>query len=137
MTVMTEQGAPPTAHRDHLAALIRRRRRELGLSLLQFQERAVDPETGVQVKYGWVNRLETGEQVIPPRLPQLRALAAAADVPLGVVQDAAGAEFFGIDSVWSESGEARAFIERAERLNADQREQILRLIDTIVPPPEN
>lgn len=130
---MAEQDAPPTERRDQLAALIRDRRRELGISLVTFQERAVDPETGMQVKYGWVHRLETGEAVIPPRLPQLRALARAAEVPLGVVQDAAGAQFFGIDTVWAESGEARAFIQSAERLTPEQRAQIVRLIESFLP----
>lgn len=116
------------------ADLIRGRRAELGLSLAQFQERSVDPRTGTQVKSGWVYRLESGESVIPPRLPQLRALAAAASLPLSQLQDAASAQFFGIERVWAESGEASALVRRAGRLTQDQREQLLRLIDAFAPP---
>ncbi|MFJ4918026.1 XRE family transcriptional regulator [Streptomyces sp. NPDC088726] len=116
------------------ADLIRARRTELGLSLAQFQERSIDPVTGVQVKSGWVYRLESGESVIPPRLPQLRALAAAAALPLGKLQDAAAGQFFGIERVWAESGEASALVRRAGRLTQDQREQLLRLIDAFAPP---
>ncbi|MFD6281254.1 helix-turn-helix domain-containing protein [Streptomyces sp. NPDC060209] len=116
------------------ADLIRLRRAELGLSLAQFQERSVDPRTGVQVKSGWVHRLETGESVIPPRTPQLRALAAATALPLGQLQDAASAQFFGIERVWAEGGEASALVRRAGQLTQDQREQLLRLIDAFAPP---
>ncbi|WP_326659558.1 helix-turn-helix transcriptional regulator [Streptomyces sp. NBC_00385] len=116
------------------ADLIRGRRAELGLSLAQFQERSIDPRTGTQVKSGWVYRLESGESVIPPRLPQLRALAAAVNLPLSQLQDAASAQFFGIERVWAESGEASALVRRAGRLTQDQREQLLRLIDAFAPP---
>lgn len=122
------------AETTEFADLIRGRRAELGLSLAQFQERSVDPRTGTQVKSGWVYRLESGESVIPPRLPQLRALAAAASLPLSQLQDAASAQFFGIERVWAESGEASALVRRAGRLTQDQREQLLRLIDAFAPP---
>jgi transcriptional regulator with XRE-family HTH domain len=132
MSVMIENG--PEVETTEFADLIRNRRAELGLSLAQFQERSVDPRTGTQVKSGWVYRLETGESVVPPRKPQLRALAAATDLPLGQLQDAASAQFFGIERVWSESGEASALVRRAGRLTQDQREQLLRLIDAFAPP---
>lgn len=122
------------AETTEFADLIRARRAELGLSLAQFQERSVDPRTGTQVKSGWVHRLETGEPVIPPRTPQLRALAAATALPLGMLQDAASAQFFGIERVWAESGEASALVRRAGRLTQDQRDQLLRLIDAFAPP---
>lgn len=124
----------PEAETTEFADLIRDRRAALGLSLAQFQERSVDPVTGVQVKSGWTHRLETGESVIPPRRAQLRALAAATDLPLGTLQDAAGAQFFGIERVWDESGEASALVRRTGRLTQDQREQLLRLIDAFAPP---
>ncbi|MFD9757990.1 XRE family transcriptional regulator [[Kitasatospora] papulosa] len=124
----------PEVETTEFADLIRARRAELGLSLAQFQERSVDPRTGIQVKSGWVHRLESGESVIPPRTPQLRALAAAASLPLGQLQDAASAQFFGIERVWAESGEASALVRRAGELTQDQREQLLRLIDAFAPP---
>ncbi|MFE0201562.1 XRE family transcriptional regulator, partial [[Kitasatospora] papulosa] len=119
----------PEVETTEFADLIRARRAELGLSLAQFQERSVDPRTGIQVKSGWVHRLESGESVIPPRTPQLRALAAAASLPLGQLQDAASAQFFGIERVWAESGEASALVRRAGELTQYQREKLMRLID--------
>lgn len=127
----------PDTETTEFADLIRARRAELGLSLDKFQERSVDPRSGVRVKSGWVHRLEKGEPVIPPRLPQLRALAAAAQLPLEQLQDAAGRQFFGIERVWAESGEASALVRRAGRLTPDQRDQLLRLLDAFAPPGQN
>ncbi|MFE9853586.1 XRE family transcriptional regulator [Streptomyces sp. NPDC005576] len=133
---MIENGANTDVETTEFADLIRGRRAELGLSLNEFQARSIDPVTGAQVKSGWTHRLETGERVIPPRLPQLRALGAATGLPLGKLQDAASAQFFGIERVWAESGEASALVRRASKLTADQREQLLRLIDAFAPPGE-
>ncbi|MET9707882.1 hypothetical protein [Streptomyces griseus] len=95
----------------------------------------MDPDTGDPLlKYSWIDRLEKLQPVIPPQYPQLKALAAALDLSLGAVQDAAGAQFFGIDTVWSESHEARALVRRADRMTPDQLEQLRRLIDAIAPP---
>ncbi len=129
---MIENG--PDVETTEFADLIRDRRAELRLSLDKFASRCVDPVTGTRVKSSWVYRLESGESVIPPRLPQLRALAAAASLPLEHLQDAAARQFFGIERVWAESGEASALVRRAGRLTEDQREQLLRLIDAFAPP---
>lgn len=132
---MPAQETPPTEQRSHLSDLVRERRQALGLSLQAFAERAVDPETGTKLKYGWIHRLEKNdpnEQVIPPRLPQLKALAAAAQVPLEVIQDAAGQQFFGIDPVRSTSGTARALIKRADRLSPEEYQQVVNLMDLIL-----
>ncbi|MEU0001528.1 multiprotein-bridging factor 1 family protein [Streptomyces microflavus] len=129
---MIENG--PEAETSEFADLIRERRLVQGLSFAQLAERSVDPVTGTQVKSGWLYRLESGESVIPPRVPQLRALAAGLNEPLSKLQDAAAAQFFGIERVWSESGEASALIRRTGELTQDQREQLLRLIDAFAPP---
>lgn len=126
---------PHILTRNDLSRLVRERRAELRLSLRAVAERTTDPTTGdPRVKYGWLNRLEKEEDVIPPSLPQLRALADALEIPFGRAQDAAGSQFLGIDSVWSTSGEARALVERADRLTSEQRDQLMRLIDSLTPP---
>ncbi|MHC3392048.1 XRE family transcriptional regulator [Streptomyces lavendulocolor] len=113
---------------------MRERKEALGLSYDRLASRSVDPETGeAAVKYSWLHRLATGLPVQAPSLAQLRGLAAGLEVPLARVQEAAGAEFFGIDTVWSTSGEARALVERADRLTPEQREQLVRLLDTFAP----
>lgn len=129
-----EQDAPPGG-RAQLRDLVRERKATLGLSFEKLAVRCIDPKTGKQtVKSSWLHRLATDLSVQAPDLPQLRGLAAGLQVPLYRVQDAAGAEFFGIDTEWSASGEARAFLADADRLTAEQREQIRRLMETMARP---
>ncbi|RPK74506.1 hypothetical protein [Streptomyces sp. ADI95-17] len=130
-----EKDAPAPGGRAQLRNLVRERKAALGLSFDKLAQRCIDPETGEQtIKASWLHRLATDLPVQAPDLPQLRALAVGLQVPLYRVQDAAGAEFFGIDTEWSASGDARAFLEGADRLTAEQREQIRRLMDTMAPP---
>lgn len=132
---MAAQDSPT---RTHLSDLVRDRRAALNISLKTLEQRAVDPVTRTGLKHSWLHRLENAEPVIPPQLPQLRALENGLDVPLPQLQDAAAAQFFGIDSVWSTSGEMRALVERAERLTPEQIMQIRLLIDSLAPdaPPD-
>jgi transcriptional regulator with XRE-family HTH domain len=120
--------------RTHLADLIRSRRAELNVGLKAFAEKAVDPVTGARVTRGWVYRLEQGEPVTPPVFEELCALAAACDLPVETLQDAAGSQFHGVDPLVSGSTEAKAYVHKLDRLPADQRDRLLRLIDTLVPP---
>lgn len=127
---------PGPEHRRAFRDLIRRRRAELNEGLSKFAEAAVDPVTGKQVTRGWIHRLETGEPVTPPTVVELRALAAACELPLEQLQDAAGSEFHGVDPLVSGSTEAKAYVHKLDSLPAEQRERLLRLIDTLVPPDE-
>lgn len=130
-----EDRAPETGERTQFRDLVRERRAALGLSYARLAARCIDPQSGEQtVKDSWLHRVESGLPVTPPDFPQLRGLAVGLDVPLGWVQDAAGAEFFGIDTVWAQSGEARALVERADHLTPQQREQLMRLLDTFHSP---
>lgn len=130
MTIMVEQDVTPNT-RTHLSDLVRKRREELRLSLREMEARTVPGKSTIPViKKSWIHRLEKGLPVTPPQLPELKALARALELPLGRLQDAAGAQFLGIDTVWSSSGEARALIEHAERMTPAQREQLARLLAT-------
>jgi transcriptional regulator with XRE-family HTH domain len=120
--------------RTHLADLIRGRRAELNVGLKAFAEKAVDPATGTRVTRGWVYRLEQGEPVTPPVYEELCALAVACELPVETLQDAAGSQFHGVDPLVSGSSEAKAYVHKLDQLPADQRERLLRLIDTLVPP---
>ncbi|MGW5126714.1 helix-turn-helix domain-containing protein [Streptomyces sp. NPDC004069] len=131
----TTSGNNPTPERrTAFAALIRNRRAELRMGLDAFAARAVDPVTGTRVTRGWIYRLETGETITPPQVEELRALAAACELPLEALQDAAGSQFHGVDPLVGGSGEAKAYVRKLDSLPADQRERLLRLIDTLVPP---
>lgn len=126
---------PQQTGRTDLSDLVRARRADRRLSLRAVEGLTVNAETGEPlIKYSWLNKLEKGLVVVPPDVAQLQALADALDLPLGRLQDAAGAQFFGIDTVWSSSGAARALVQRADRLTPEQLEQLMRLIDTFAPP---
>jgi len=125
---------PSPERRTHLADLIRARRAELGESLDVFAPKAVDPVSQVRVTRGWIYRLETGQNVTPPVYEELAALANAARLPVEALQDAAGQQFHGVDPLRSGTGEAVAYVRKLDSLPPDQRERLLRLIDTLVPP---
>lgn len=130
MHLMAEQDADAPTRTD-LSDLARTRRSDLGLSYERLGQRAIDPETGEKIPGSWFHRLETGLPVQVPNLPRLRAIAAALDMPLGRIQDAAGAQFFGIETTWSTSGEARALVEQTGQMTPTQREQLMRFIEAI------
>lgn len=130
----TSDATQDPERRTQFADLVRRRRAELNEGLNAFAERAVDPVSGVRVKRGWIYRLETGQSVTPPVYEELRALAAACELPVETLQDAAGSQFHGVDPLRSGSTEAKAYVHKLDQLPTDQRERLLRLIDTLVPP---
>lgn len=107
-----------TGARTALSDLVRTRRGELGLSLRGLADRCIDPDTGARdlIKYSWLDRLEKGLNVIPPQVPELRALAAGLQMPLRRLQDAAGAQFLGISPVELTNG-IRALLYQAEQLS--------------------
>ncbi|MEV1006102.1 XRE family transcriptional regulator [Streptomyces sp. NPDC049881] len=122
----------PTERAD-LSRLVRERRADLGLSLAALEERAVDPVTGTRAKTGWTHRLE-GEapNLLAPTLAQLRALAAGLSLPLGTLQAAAGSQWFGLDTLWSPTGNVRALAERADELPPEIQRQLLSLVEAFV-----
>lgn len=122
--------------RSHFADLIRERRKQLGLSLDVFAQRAVDSVSGTRVTRGWIYRLETGEKVNSPGFEELRALAEASELPVEALQDAAGAQFHGRDPLLTGSPVSVAYVRKLERIPPEQRDRLLAFIDTLVPPDE-
>lgn len=120
--------------RTHLSDLLRERRAELRESLDVIAPRAVDPVSGTRVPRGKLYRLERADKVTPPVYEELAALAAAYRLPIERLQDAAGAQFHGVDPLRSGTGEAVAYVRKLDSLPREQRERLLRLIDTLVPP---
>ncbi|MFE1925851.1 hypothetical protein ACFW91_25170 [Streptomyces asoensis] len=94
-----------TTGRTDLSDLLRTRKENLGVSYRDLEAACVDPEkpeAGSLWKRGTLETLVKGGGVKAPSFPQLRALAAGFRVPLSLVQAAAGAQFFGIDTVRDE-----------------------------------
>ncbi|MGJ5831351.1 hypothetical protein [Streptomyces ossamyceticus] len=132
MTVMAARNSRATSGRTQFRDIVARRKEEIGLGYERLAARCVDPESGEQtVKGSWLHRLVTGENVEPPSYEMLRGMEAGLGVPVGVLQDAASAQFFGSEPVFSESAEARAFLADADRLTPTQREAIRALMRSL------
>lgn len=132
MSVMAARNPRATNGRTQFRDLVVQRKEEIGLGYERLAARCIDPESGEQtVKGSWLHRLATGENVEPPSYEMLRGMAAGLDVPVGALQDAAGAQFFGAEPVFSESAEARAFLADADRLTPAQRAAIRALMRSL------
>ncbi|MGW3192153.1 hypothetical protein ACWDBT_30415 [Streptomyces ardesiacus] len=118
--------------RTQFRDIVAERKEALGLGYQRLAARCIDPESGEQVvKSSWLHRVVTGESVEPPSYEMLRGMEAGLGVNLGVLQDAASAQFFGAEKVFSETAEAQAFLEDADRLTAQQREAIRALMRSL------
>ena len=127
--IMTEETV-----RTDLSDLVKYRRAELRLGYRTLAAACIDPkspEAGPQWTRGTIENLEKARGVKPPTLSALRSLAAGLQLPDHRVREAAGAQWFGIDTVWSNSGDAKALVERADRLAPGAREQLARFIDSL------
>ncbi|WP_406000743.1 XRE family transcriptional regulator [Streptomyces sp. NBC_00829] len=133
---MTDEATPhadSSEERADLSHLVRERMAENRISLRALAAACIDPEdrdTGPLWTRGTLGNLLAGERVKPPRLPELRALAAGLRVPLRVIQDAAAAQFFGMDSVYSEDAQVRAMVHGFEDLSPEDRRKVLAIIET-------
>jgi hypothetical protein len=133
MTVMAARDPRKTSERTQFRDIVVQRKEALGLGYERLAARCIDPATGEQtVKSSWLHRLATGENVEPPKYEMLLGMAAGLEVPVGVLQDAASAQFFGVQKVvFSETAEAQAFLEDADRLTETQREAVRALMRSL------
>lgn len=124
-------------HTD-LSDLIRPRMDELGISYRTlaeqcdsyFQQSGLTPAAGQRWTRGTLENLAKGRRIIPPDTPKLQALAAALQLPLRTVQEAAGRQFFGVDTLWSADGKVRALVEEFDELDAEDQERVLALMES-------
>lgn len=132
MTVMAARDPKATGERSELRNIVVQRKEELGLGYQRLAARCIDPESGEQtVRSSWLHRLATGEAVESPSYEMLRGMAAGLEVSVGVLQDAASAQFFGVQKVFSESAQGQAFLRDADRLTPAQREAIRALMRSL------
>lgn len=125
--------------RTDLSDLVRDRRAELRLSLRTLAELCIDPqspEDGPLWKFGVINRLEKRLPIVPPQLPELRALGAGLQLPLSLIQEAAGSQFLGIDTVWSADRKTRALVRDFKAMSPQDQERVHALMKTWGNPPE-
>jgi hypothetical protein len=122
-----------TASRTDLSDLVRDRKEELDRSYRELAEACVDPEGpdgGPLWKRTTLENLVKGAGVKAPSLPQLRALAAGFQLPLSLVQEAAGAQFLGIDTVWTTDGTVRALVHEFRDMDPEDQEKVMALMQS-------
>ncbi|MBP5930212.1 XRE family transcriptional regulator [Streptomyces sp. LBUM 1479] len=127
--------APDTPQeRTDLGDLVATRIADLGLSYRRLADLCVDPEAEDESEArpwarGTLENLIKGRRITAPTLPMLRALAVGLSLHLGQVQEAAGAQFLGIDSVWSQDGQARALVLGFREMSPEDQAKVLALIE--------
>lgn len=134
---MTDETTPPTdssEERSDLADLVQARMAELGIGLRPLAAASIDPEdpsAGPLWTRGTLSNLMAGERVKAPRLPELRALAAGLRLPLRALQDAAGAQFFGIDTVYADDQQTRVLLRHFDQLGEDDRAKVIAIMEAL------
>ena len=129
MQAMAEQ-------RTHFNDLLKARRAELGRSLREMESRSVDPQSGVQARYGWLSKVETFKSIDTPSEDLLRALSVGYELPIKVLQLAVAQQFLGYDPatdasvVWSDDLTTRLIVARAEEMTEEDRRQLAEIVET-------
>jgi hypothetical protein len=131
MTLMAAEDQRAT-ERTQFRDIVVERKEALGLSYARLAARCLHPDTGEQVvKDSWLHRVATGEKVQAPSFDMLLGMEAGLEVSIDALQDAASAQFFGVQRVFAESAEAKAFLEDADRLDPAQREAVQALMRSL------
>ncbi|MEW2567697.1 hypothetical protein [Streptomyces sp. NPDC047070] len=124
--------------RTDLSDLVRSRRAELGsverpLSLRVLAARCINPEhpeAGPTVDHNWIDRLEKNQLRDIPNYERLAGLAAGLQVPLGLVQEASGSQFWRVDTLWSDDEEVRGLVHDYREMDPDDQEKFRALMKT-------
>ncbi|WP_330349632.1 XRE family transcriptional regulator [Streptomyces sp. NBC_00582] len=119
------------AARTDLSDLVRTRRAELGLSLRALALRCINPErpeAGPVVDHNWIDRLEKGILKDIPDYARLAGLHNGLQVPLDLVREAAGAQFWGMDTVWSDDGAVRALVHNFRDMSPEDQAWVQAII---------
>lgn len=132
MTLMAADDRKAAQQRTQFRDIVVERKDALGLSYVKLAARCLHPESGEQtVKHAWLHRVATGQPVEAPDYDMLLGMSEGLQVPIDVLQDAASAQFFGTQKVFSETAHGRAFLEDADRLTPAQREAIRALMRSL------
>lgn len=121
------------ASRTDLSTLVRDRKDQLGKGYRELADACIDPEdpeAGPLWKRGTLENLAKAQGIKAPTFPQLRALAAGFQLPLGLVQEAAGSQFLGIDTVWSQDGRVRTLVHNFRDMDTDDQEKVIALTES-------
>jgi hypothetical protein len=121
----------PETRRTDLSDMVRVRRAEVGLSLEAVAAATVDAGSGERlVEADWLDRLERAalDPAEYPEYPQLDALVDVLHLDPGEVQEAAGLQFMGIRTHWSQDGQTRTmFLNEPSAEDIAKAEVLMRL----------
>ncbi|MEV0112323.1 helix-turn-helix transcriptional regulator [Streptomyces sp. NPDC050844] len=129
--------APGGYGRD-LSDMVHARRLDAGMSLQDVAGAAVDPGSGDHViEADWLGRLERAElgQEETPEYPQLDALAVVLHLDPAEVQEAAGRQYMGVETLWSDDGEIQGIA--LGPVSDEARQKLSRLMNTYRPVPRD
>lgn len=111
---LAPSGPPPQSRprRPALSALVHEARLTAGLSVADVATRAASRSGTHRVTTEWLEHLEQNTLTPDefPQYPELDALVDALHLDPNRVQEAAGAQFMDVHTVWSEDGQSRALI---------------------------
>ncbi|MCR3732225.1 transcriptional regulator with XRE-family HTH domain [Streptomyces umbrinus] len=128
----------PHGYGQDLSDLVRARRLDAGMSLQDVAAAAVDPGSGDHViEADWLDRLERAElrQDENPEYPQLDALAVVLHLDPAEVQEAAGRQYMGVETLWSDDGEVQGIA--LGPVSDEARQKLSRLMNTYRPVPRD
>jgi hypothetical protein len=118
--------------RTDLSYILNKRLTELGIGTRTLAASCIDPENpsaGPLWTRGTLDNLRAGVRIKAPEFAELRALAAGLRLgDVGLLQEAAGSQYFGIDTVWSEDGKVRALVIGFAEMDPEEQDKVLALI---------
>lgn len=125
--------ADEKAPRTDLSDLVRTRLDELGFGTRTLAAACIDPENpnaGSLWTRGTLDNLRAGVRIKAPEFGELRALAAGLRLPVELLQEAAGSQYFGIDTVWSPDGKVRALVVGFLDMDPEDQDKVLALMES-------
>lgn len=121
-----------TQERRDLSDLVRQRKEDLGLSFRTLADACVDPEQpekGSLWGRSTLDLLTKDGQIKPPTAQKIRALAAGLRLPVDDVREAAGRQFYDVDTLRTGDRKVRAFVRDFEGLSSEDQAKVWRLLE--------
>jgi hypothetical protein len=119
--------------RTDLSDLVRERLDLLKLSYRAGEALSVDPEgreAGLLWKRQTLENFAKRQRIKAPTPGQLRALAVMLQVPLRTVQDAAASQFFEMDTIWNDDGDARLVAHKYAEMSDEDKARLRAIVES-------
>ncbi|GAA0853210.1 hypothetical protein GCM10009525_82300 [Streptosporangium amethystogenes subsp. fukuiense] len=115
-----------------LSRLVRACRDEAGLSLREFADKCIDPQSDRGLLHNWIGELEHGRLPRAPEMWRLRALAAGMGVPVQQLAELSAKQWLGVDVAEIVTGERSwVAVTVPEGLTPEERARFVRLAEDL------